>query len=445
MKRRTALLLCLAPLITAIAVSPISRIFLGIRVGFMPALFAAILLTELITGYLLWQKFLARGEIALLGLSLTYLFTGLLLIPNAFTSPIGLHITGALGGTSSTAAWFWIFWHLAFPLGLALSLAPWPERVVRYVGANHIRVGRLGVAAVILTTVLISLLLSKGLGTVPGLGGVLTFPRMTRTFGPFVVILGLLALAVVVKRSQSGRRLERWIVIAAAASSADAILTVGGQGRFTVGWYAGRGLALAATGVVLIALVREIGRIYRETLISNRQLRELNEKDALTGVFSRSAILEQADELISAPGRLSIAVLDLDNFKEINDSHGHSVGDEVLVWVAARMADCLRAGDAVGRLGGEEFVILFPGAGSETATRAGERIRRAISDSTIATAAGLVRITASVGIATRHPDDRISSTLLGRADQQMYAAKAAGRNQVMSSEKVRVLVRPSAV
>ena len=443
MKKRAALLYLAPALFAAIAFSPISRVSLGIKVGFMPALFSAILLTELIAGYLLWQKYLARGEIALLGLSLTYQFTGLLLIPNGLTNPLGLHLTGAFGGTSSTTAWLWIVWHLAFPLGLAVSLSSWSESVERYVSANRTKVGRLGVASVVFMTVMISTILSKWLDTVPGLGGTLSFERMTRTFGPFVVIVGLLAFVVVVKRSDAGRRLERWIVIAAAATLADAVLTVGGQDRFTVGWYAGRGLSLAATGVVLIALVREIGRIYRETLISNRQLKELNEKDSLTGVFSRRAILDQADELISGTARLSLAVLDLDNFKEINDSYGHSVGDEVLVWVAERMTGCLRTGDAVGRLGGEEFVILFPGAGSEAATRAGERIRRAISDSSIATAAGRVRVTASVGIATQRSGDQISSTLLGRADQQMYAAKAAGRNRVMSSPDDKALVTPS--
>lgn len=135
-----------------------------------------------------------------------------------------------------------------------------------------------------------------------------------------------------------------------------------------------------------------------------------------------------------------MAAVDLDHFKAINDSYGHPVGDEVLVWVAERMSSCLRDGDAVGRLGGEEFVVLLSGADSGVAVKAGERIRRALADSTIATRAGHIRITASVGIATRIPSDETSSSILGRADEALYVAKAAGRNQVKASTDDKVPV-----
>ncbi|MPZ68449.1 MAG: diguanylate cyclase [Actinobacteria bacterium] len=100
------------------------------------------------------------------------------------------------------------------------------------------------------------------------------------------------------------------------------------------------------------------------------------------------------------------------------------------------MTSCLRAADAVGRLGGEEFVILFPGADTQAAAGAGERIRRALADSTIATAGGHVRITASLGIATRTAEDGTPTSVLGRADEALYTAKAAGRNRVKTSGEV---------
>lgn len=437
---RTIALASTTAVVVAVASSPVNETIVGFTPAFMPAFLAAIFLIELMTAYLLWQQFGAQGEIRLLGLSLTYLFTGLLLIPTALTHSYVLGATGILGGTPSTSAWFWVAWHLAFPLGLAASLAPWPERAVRYVRTHHVKVRQRGIGAVVLGVVVLSYLFINSLGTVPVLGGVLDHPRMAGTLGPWVVLFSVLSLVAIIIRSHPSHLLERWIVVAAAATAGDSLLTVAAGTRLTVGWYAGRALALAATGVVLVALVREIGRMYREVLISNQELREENERDALTGVFSRRAILEQADALMHGPGEVAMAAVDLDHFKAINDSYGHPVGDEVLVWVAERMSSCLRDGDAVGRLGGEEFVVLFSGADSGVAVKAGERIRRALADSTIATRAGHIRITASVGIATRIPSDETSSSILGRADEALYVAKAAGRNQVKASTDDKVPV-----
>lgn len=439
-KIRAAVLGVPAVIVVIVAFSPATERMLGFGDAFMPAGFAAIFLIEMMTAYLLWQQFGAQGDIRLLGLSLTYLFTGLLLIPNVLTNPYALHTTGPLGGTPSTTVWLWLIWHIAFPVGLAVALAPWPERAVLYVRDHPRKVGRRAAGAVLLTITLIAWVFSRGLGTVPVLGGALDFPRMAGTLGPLVVLISVVSLIAVYIESRSNRPLERWILVAAAATACDSLLTVTSGARFTLGWHLGRTLALAATGVVLMALTREIGHLYRDMLVSNQELRELNERDALTGVYSRRAILERADALMHDPGEISIAVIDLDQFKAVNDSHGHPIGDDVLIWVSKRMATCLRAGDVVGRLGGEEFVVLLPGADSRGAANAGERIRRALTDSTIATAAGHLRITASIGTATRTPDDLTLSSILGRADAAMYRAKAAGRNQVKASEADKVLV-----
>lgn len=435
---RTIALISTTAVVVAVAFSPSNETIVGFTPAFMPAFFAAVFLIELMTAYLLWQQFEAQGEIRLLGLSLTYLFTALLVIPTALTHPFVLNTTSILGGTPSTPVWFWVTWHLVFPLGLAASLAPWPERAVRYVRNHHVKVRQRAIGALVLGVVVLSYLFTQGLTTVPVLGGVLDYPRMAGTLGPWVVLFSVLSLVAVIIRSHPSHPLERWIVVAAAAITSDSLLTVAAGARLTVGWYAGRALALAATGVVLVGLTREVGRMYRETLISNQELREENERDALTGVFSRRAILERADALIHGPGDVAMAVVDLDHFKAVNDSYGHQVGDEVLVWIAGRMSTCLRGGDAVGRLGGEEFVVLFSGADSEVALKAGERIRQALADSTIATGAGHLSITASVGIATRISSGETASSVLGRADQALYAAKAAGRNQVKASTNGKV-------
>ncbi|HEX4296500.1 MAG TPA: GGDEF domain-containing protein, partial [Devosia sp.] len=122
------------------------------------------------------------------------------------------------------------------------------------------------------------------------------------------------------------------------------------------------------------------------------------------------------------------------NFKSLNDTYGHQVGDEVLRIVGRALLAAARPGDIVGRTGGDEFVVAFPGAGLAVATALAERLRRAIAESDLRTALGpgvLGGITASFGVAVRVAGDSIV-TLVGRADRCLYAAKHQGRNRVVS-------------
>jgi diguanylate cyclase (GGDEF)-like protein len=125
---------------------------------------------------------------------------------------------------------------------------------------------------------------------------------------------------------------------------------------------------------------------------------------------------------------LAVAIFDVDHFKEVNDRHGHAIGDKVLQLLVARAGAAIRGGDLIGRLGGEEFGILMPGATAEDAGLVAERLRRAIEMSRTGDQ-GLPRITVSIGIALR-ANRRDASVLLAAADSALYAAKGAGRNQV---------------
>ncbi len=123
---------------------------------------------------------------------------------------------------------------------------------------------------------------------------------------------------------------------------------------------------------------------------------------------------------------LSIAVLDLDHFKSINDSHGHKTGDEVLIAAAHAMGTHMRAEDSLGRLGGEEFLVLLPDTDSEAAQHMAERVR-----AEVASAPTPVPVTVSIGLATW--DGESAEEFLHRADEALYAAKDAGRNRVMAA------------
>ena len=124
--------------------------------------------------------------------------------------------------------------------------------------------------------------------------------------------------------------------------------------------------------------------------------------------------------------------MDVDNFKKVNDTYGHLVGDRVLQNVARACQDSLREVDKLARYGGEEFIVMLPETDGPGACRSAERLRQVIESAEVSAQQGPVRITASLGVAVFHPDGSSLTIdrLLGRADQALYKAKQAGRNQV---------------
>jgi diguanylate cyclase (GGDEF)-like protein len=159
--------------------------------------------------------------------------------------------------------------------------------------------------------------------------------------------------------------------------------------------------------------------------------------DPLTGCLNRRALETRLRaELRQAKRRantLAILAIDLDHFKEINDTHGHPFGDLVLTDLAGIMRMTARDTDAVARLGGDEFIVVLPDTGWEGALIFAERMRRRVDEHTFASAKASMRLTISVGVALARGTDAISpATLLQEADQSLYKAKSAGRNRVFA-------------
>jgi len=154
--------------------------------------------------------------------------------------------------------------------------------------------------------------------------------------------------------------------------------------------------------------------------------------DELTGLYNRRAFLERAETEMLRSRRqndpICIAIGDIDHFKDLNDQHGHAVGDQVLLAVARRMKDLLRGVDVVCRWGGEEFVFLLPGVDLDPATTALERLRRKLAERPVPTAAGAFQVTLTFGVARVAKDLHAA---LQQADRAMYRGKQAGRNRVM--------------
>ncbi|HEY9103604.1 GGDEF domain-containing protein [Chitinimonas sp.] len=164
------------------------------------------------------------------------------------------------------------------------------------------------------------------------------------------------------------------------------------------------------------------------------RLEGIASRDYLTGTLSRRAWMQAFEaslQLGSQP--LSVAVLDIDHFKRINDRHGHAAGDAVLRQFAGLAGTLLRHEDALGRLGGEEFVILFERTEPATAHRIVQRLRAQVGDSVCLHGEQAIRCTFSAGIATHQPGER-AEQLLARADAALYRAKQAGRDQVIRDE-----------
>jgi len=158
--------------------------------------------------------------------------------------------------------------------------------------------------------------------------------------------------------------------------------------------------------------------------------------DGLTGLYNRHYLGEHLGGLArqaETEGRpLSVALLDADHFKAVNDTHGHAVGDEVLQEIARRLTRNLRGFDFVARYGGEEFLVVMPDSPIEAAARVAERLRGAIANVAVPAEGGrvLLQVTASFGVASFGGAGDTVEAMLDRADQALYDAKRSGRNRV---------------
>lgn len=177
----------------------------------------------------------------------------------------------------------------------------------------------------------------------------------------------------------------------------------------------------------------------RNQLLENRELaqnleifKKRSRFDGLTKVFNRLTFMEILEDEIAASradGRpLSFLILDIDNFKRVNDEYGHVAGDEVLQTLAALLLQNLRRGDIIGRYGGEEFVMLLPDTAVEQAASVGEKLRKRIESQSIGE---IPVVTVSMGCTAFRPGEDIR-TLIQRADQAMYEAKNSGKNRIIA-------------
>ena len=185
-----------------------------------------------------------------------------------------------------------------------------------------------------------------------------------------------------------------------------------------------------------VALEREIDRQKKAQAI----LQEMANTDSLTGLLNRRyffTLAERAFNQAMARGTaLSVIMLDIDHFKQVNDRYGHQVGDQLLRVIGSALRENLRKGDLIARVGGEEFVVLLPDIDLPIAVQTAERLRGLVSRQRVSTPKSDLAVTISLGVARIEADQALTlEKLLDQADQALYRAKKAGRNRVIAYKR----------
>ena len=231
------------------------------------------------------------------------------------------------------------------------------------------------------------------------------------------------------------------VVICSVGGSVGAMFGLGLVLGMPPEWMFGRALAIAVVvpAVVSWPVSLLVIRLLHEVEDARATAQRLAWNDELTGSLNRRRFSEMVRREIIGADRtgnsLTIAMLDLDDFKRINDRHGHAAGDALLREVAAAIRSVMRATDLSARWGGEEFCIALPGADVEQAVLVAQRVRGAISALRVSTHTGeLISCTATIGLAERGDRDETLDALFNRADRAMYRAKQSGKNRVMLAE-----------
>jgi diguanylate cyclase (GGDEF)-like protein len=183
----------------------------------------------------------------------------------------------------------------------------------------------------------------------------------------------------------------------------------------------------------------QLRQIAAELAVANRRLATAALTDPLTGLPNRRSAMDQLEQAWSAASRsglpLSVMVVDIDHFKQINDSHGHAAGDLVLREAAAILRASARREDSVCRIGGEEFLVICPNTNLKSAMLSAERLRASLGAKRIAIGQTEKTLTVSIGVATRESGTADMDVLVSLADQALYAAKEAGRNQTCTRQQ----------
>jgi diguanylate cyclase (GGDEF)-like protein len=250
----------------------------------------------------------------------------------------------------------------------------------------------------------------------------------------FVFLFTLIMLLLGVLSVHSGQKPARYFLLASIAGMSGAVLTTlstWGFIPFSSWTFRAVELGMMVDATLLALALSHQFRALQEAKLSAEQLAHL---DPLTGLNNRRSFYEKTEPIWSTAHRkerdAAIISIDIDLFKQINDSHGHEHGDETLTAVAAALSRSIRQGDVLARWGGEEFIVFMPEANLQEAVALAERLRAAVAQIRVPHAQGETAITASFGVAQKDADHATLDALISAADGYLYQSKQKGRDRV---------------
>ncbi len=188
---------------------------------------------------------------------------------------------------------------------------------------------------------------------------------------------------------------------------------------------------------VRLRAAERIITLNKELLATRKKLEIQATHDSLTQLYNRAKVLLELEREITRSARevspLGVLMIDIDHFKDINDTFGHLSGDDALKKIAAILSDELRTYDTIGRYGGEEFLVLLPGCDKTTLLQLSERLRKAVEKNLIPTRTGSIPVTISIGATVMLPNEKLinAEELIAFADTALYQAKEEGRNRTV--------------
>lgn len=439
---RVARLCALAAGVGCFLALAVAAPFATVQLPAVPAFVASyeslLVATDLVTALLLFGQFALVASRALLLLACGYLFAALMATIHMLSFP-GVFAPSGLLGTGQSTAWLYMFWHSGFPATI-IGYALFKGHIVDGTPSTRgiaVAIG-CGVLAVCVVVAAFTVLATSGIALLPPImhGNSYT-PAMAMVVRSTWIISLVALLVLLLRRSYSV--LDLWLMVVMCAWVSDiALAAVLNAGRFDLGFYLGRVNGLLAASFVLITLLVETLQLYRQLVGTNAFLRDLANRDGLTGIHNRRAIDTHLRDELSRAQRsaqpVSLLMIDVDHFKKFNDTYGHLDGDNCLREVAAIVAHAARRpGDLAARYGGEEFSIVLPGQEGSVAAQVAEMLRKRVMQAAIphaGSAQGVV--TVSIGVAAIQPNRHTtSSDLVGPADRALYDAKSAGRNRVV--------------
>jgi diguanylate cyclase (GGDEF)-like protein len=418
-------------------IAPSERRPLPMVPAFLPMFATTVFLINGLTAYFLAIQFRSSREPFLGALAGAYGFVMVMACAQLLTFPGALAGPGLLRAGAQGTAWIWMLWHAGFPVCILAALSV--QALCLAAGGGE-WLNRLSTGLMFggpLAAVAASWAVVAGQAHLPHLihGNDYT-GHANLPAGAVVLGTNLLAILACLRVTRLRDLLSLWVAVAMLTSLGNALLMLSAGSRYTLGWYAGQVLSVAASSAVLCVLIYEFDRLYDQLLAASAGLAERALHDGLTGAFNRGYF----DELIPRELRraqreqapLSLLLLDVDHFKSYNDIRGHQRGDECLVAMVGAIRRVIRRpADFIARYGGEEFAIVLPGAGGAGAVQIAEAVRAEILALGLAHGdSSLGRVTVSLGVATFDPacDNFDDAELVRRADLALYQAKHAGRD-----------------